>query len=74
MREQFSLCVYLSFSITWKLAFLRGEIKLPQAVLLWTIFSQEPWMPFPINPLALVDKPSVLGALWGNPSVRTSKG
>lgn len=26
-------------------------------------------MPFPINPLALVDKPSVLGVLWGNLSV-----
>lgn len=26
-------------------------------------------MPFPINPLALGDKPSVLGALWGNPSM-----
>lgn len=32
-------------------------------------FSQEPGMPFPINPLALVDKPSVLGAPWGNPRV-----
>lgn len=31
--------------------------------------SQEPCMPFPINPLSMVAKSLVLGTLWGDPSV-----
>lgn len=54
---------------TWKLALLRWEIQFAPGGFVLNRGSQEPHTPFPINPLAMVAKSLVLGALWGGPNV-----
>lgn len=65
MREQFRLCVcvYLEISpVKMRNSIAPGGFALNHV-------SQEPCMPFPINPLAMLANSLVLGILRGDPSV-----
>lgn len=69
MREQFRLCVYIWACVYLKISpFKMGNSICPRRFCSEPP-SQEPRMPFPINPLAMVAQSLMLGALWGDPSM-----